>query len=103
MQAAEGCIKQVKLGLSRKTIKTGTPKPLWNHCSELEGGIRSLTALDIYGLQGQVPKTIMSRETADISPYGSLDGFGGSCIMNPMLRTQMINAIWDAGWSQLLM
>ena len=69
MQAAEGCIKQVKLGLSRKTIKTGTPKPLWNHCSELEGGIRSLTALDIYGLQGQVPQTIMSGETTEISPY----------------------------------
>ena len=69
MQAAEGCIKQVKLGSFRKMIKTGTPKPLWEYCLELEGGIRSLTALDIYGLQGQVPQTNMSGETADISPY----------------------------------
>ena len=28
MQAAEGCVKQVKLGSSRKMMKSGSPKPL---------------------------------------------------------------------------
>ena len=103
MQVAEGCTKQVKLGSSRKMIKTGTPKPLWDHCLELEGGIRSLTALDICGLQGQVPHTIMSGETAISARIVSLDGSNGSCIMNPMPRTQTINVLWDVGWDQMSM
>ena len=36
---------------------------------ELEAKIRSNTALDIYELEGQVPETILSGMTADISPY----------------------------------
>ena len=51
MQASEGCIKQTKLGSSRKMFKSGFPKPLWDHCIELEALIRSHTALDIYGLE----------------------------------------------------
>ena len=31
--------------------------------------IRSHTALDIFSLNGQVPETIVSGETADISPF----------------------------------
>ena len=67
MQAAESCVKQVKLGLSRKLTKSGSPKPLWDHCLELEGAIRSHTALGIYGLAGQVSETVMTGETGDIS------------------------------------
>ena len=40
---------------------------LWDDYLELESYSRSHTALDIYSLNGQVPKTIMSGETADIS------------------------------------
>ena len=36
---------------------------------ELEGYIQSHTALDLYELQGQVPETILSGQTADISPF----------------------------------
>ena len=36
MQAAEGCIKQTKLRSLRKMLKAGLPKPLWDHCIELE-------------------------------------------------------------------
>ena len=50
MQAEEGCINQTKLGSSRKILMSGCPKPLWDHCIELEALIRSHTALDIYGL-----------------------------------------------------
>ena len=57
MQAAKGCTKQTKLGYSRRMLKYGSPKALWYHCFELEALIRSHTALDIYGLEGQVPVT----------------------------------------------
>ena len=74
-QAAEGCIKQVKLGSSRKMLKSASPKPLWDHCLEYEGGIRSHTALDIYGLFGQVPETVMTGQTGDISAYCEFEWF----------------------------
>ncbi len=35
-QAAEGCIRELKRGSSRKMIKTRSPKCLWGHCLELE-------------------------------------------------------------------
>ena len=46
---------------------SGCPKPLWDHFIELEALIFSHTALDIYGLEGQVPETCMSGQTGDIS------------------------------------
>ena len=45
------------------------PRQLWDHCLEREAYVRSFTAHDIYSLNGQVPETIMSGETADISPF----------------------------------
>ena len=42
---------------------------LWDHCAEREAYVRSHTALDIYALEGQVPETVMSGQTADISPW----------------------------------
>jgi len=66
-QAAEGCIRKIKRGSSRKMISTGSPKPLWDHCLELEALVRSCTCNDIYVTAGQVPETIMTGSTADIS------------------------------------
>jgi hypothetical protein len=66
-QAAEGCIRELKRGTSRKMIKTGSPKTLWDHCLELEALIRSSTSNDIYMTNGEVPETIMTGSTADIS------------------------------------
>jgi hypothetical protein len=66
-QAAEGCIREIKRGSSRKMIRTGSPKPLWDHCLELEALVRSCTCNDIYMTPGQVPETIMTGSTADIS------------------------------------
>ena len=42
---------------------------LWDHSLELEAYIRLHTARDKYELQGQVPETIMSGQTTDISPF----------------------------------
>ena len=64
-QAAKGCIREILWGSSRKMIGTGSPKPLWDHC--LEALVRSCTCIDIYMPAGQVPETIMTGSTADIS------------------------------------
>jgi len=66
-QAAEGCIRELKQGVSREMIKTGSPQTLWDHCIELDALIRSLTCNDIYMTNGKVPETIMTGSTADIS------------------------------------
>jgi hypothetical protein len=44
-QAAEGCIHKLKSGVSRKMIKTSSPRVLWDHCIEFEELIRSLTSI----------------------------------------------------------
>ncbi len=48
-------------------IKTGSPKCLWDHCLELEAYVCSCTSNDISMTAGQVPETIMTGNTADIS------------------------------------
>jgi len=48
-------------------ISTGSPKPLWDRCLELEALMHSCTCNDIYMTAGQVPDTIMTSSTADIN------------------------------------
>ena len=45
------------------------PTKLWDQCIEFEALIRPHTDLDIYELQGQVPETLLSGQTADISSF----------------------------------
>ncbi len=54
-QAAESCIHELKRGVSRKMIKTGSPRVLWDHCIELEALIRSSTSNNVYMTDGKVP------------------------------------------------
>jgi len=67
MQLAEGCIKELKKGSSRKMIQTGSPKRLWDHCIELQALVRSHTAHNSFALDGETPETRMTGQTADIS------------------------------------
>ena len=67
MQAAEGAIRELKRGVTRKMTRTATPKVLWDHCIELEALIRSHSVNGIYESNGQAPETIMTGSTADIS------------------------------------
>ena len=60
-------------------LKSGCPKPLWDHFIELESLIRSHTALDIYVLEGQVPETVMSSQTGYISSLCEVEWF--ECVM----------------------
>jgi hypothetical protein len=68
-QAVKGCIRKIKRGSLRKMISTDSPKPLWlwDHCLELEALVHSCMCNDIYMTAGQVPETIMTGSTTDIS------------------------------------
>jgi hypothetical protein len=48
-------------------IKTGSPKCLWDFCLELEAYVCSCTNNDIYMTAEQVPETIMTGNTTNIS------------------------------------
>ena len=67
-KATEREIKELKKGSSRE-IKSDAQKSLWNDCLELESYIRFHTAQSIYKLVGDVPETIMSGESANISQF----------------------------------
>jgi hypothetical protein len=66
-QAAEVCVRKLKRGVSRKIIKTGSPRVLWDHCIELEALICSSTCNNVYMTNCKVPETIMTGSTANIS------------------------------------
>jgi hypothetical protein len=76
-QAAEGCICEIKHGVSHKMIRTSAPKCLWDHCIKLEGLVCSHTANDIYATDGEVPETIMKGGTADISQISKFAWYDG--------------------------
>ena len=65
-------------------LKVGSPKPLWDHCIKLEARIRSHTALNIYGLKGQVPETLMTGQTGDISNLCEFEWFQWVMFYQPM-------------------
>ncbi len=66
-QAAEGCTCELKCGVSHKMIKTGSPRVLWDHCTELEELICSSTSNNVYMTNSKVPETIMTGSFTNIS------------------------------------
>ena len=56
-------------------LKSGSPKALRDHYIELEALIHSHTVLDIYGLEGQVPETVMYCHTGDIRSLCEFEWF----------------------------
>ena len=47
--------------------KSDFPARLWDYCAEIQANIRCYTDHDIPTLNGQVPKTVVTGNTADIS------------------------------------
>jgi len=73
---AEGGVREIKKGTGRAMVRSGAPQGLWDHCAELQAKIISHTARGHYKLQNQVPETMLTGQTADISPlaeYGWYD------------------------------
>jgi hypothetical protein len=64
---AESEIREAKRLASKWTVKSQSPRQLWDHEIELTSIVQSHLALDMYKLNGQVPETIMLGQTADIS------------------------------------
>ena len=73
--AAEREIKELKKGAGHKLLWSRAPKHLWDDCLELEAYIWSNTAHETYKLNREVPKTVMSGETSDISKFCELEWF----------------------------
>ena len=61
--AAEREKKELKKGVGRKLLRSRALKCLWGNCLELKAYIRSNTDHEIYKLEREVPKTMMSGET----------------------------------------
>ena len=57
-------------------VRAGAPKPFWADAIKLEAYVRSNTTHDIYSLQGEVPETVMSSETSDISQFWEFAFYG---------------------------
>jgi hypothetical protein len=76
LQAAEGCIRELKRGSSRKMIKIASLKCVRDHCLELEAYVRSCTSNDIYMTAGQVPETITTGNTTNISHIAEFGWYG---------------------------
>ena len=70
--AAEREIKELKKGDGHKLLQSRAPKCLWVAFLELDTYIRSNTAQEIYKLDVEVPKTVMSGETSNISQFSKL-------------------------------
>ena len=64
---AEGAVRENKRAVQRAMKKTDSPERLWDYCSKLHGKIRCHTAHNIPTLNGQVPETVVTGNTADIS------------------------------------
>eukprot|EP00804_Cyclotella_cryptica_P004620 CCRYP_006942-RA/>CCRYP_006942-RA protein AED:0.23 eAED:0.23 QI:0/-1/0/1/-1/1/1/0/675 len=71
--SAEHEIRELKKEAAGKLMRSGAPQRLWCFALEYKSYIRSHTAHDIYRLDGRVPETIASGETANICPFC---GFG---------------------------
>ena len=69
---AESTIREVKKSSSRKMQSTGCPKRFWDDCIEMEAMIMSHTAHPLWELKGEVPETVMTGNTADISQFADL-------------------------------
>jgi hypothetical protein len=67
--AAESAIRELKKAAGRKMVRAGAPKPFWADAIKLEAYIRSNTAHDTFILQGEVPETVMSGKTSNISQF----------------------------------
>ena len=73
--ATEREIKELKKVAGHKLLWSRAPKCLWDNYLGLEACIRSNTAHDIYKLDGEVPKTVVSGETSDNSQFCELEWF----------------------------
>ena len=64
---SEGAVQEKKGAKRREMMKLACPAKLWDYCAELQAKIRCHTAHNIPTLNGQVPETVVTGNTAYIS------------------------------------
>jgi hypothetical protein len=72
---AESEIREVKRLASKWTVKSQSPRRLWDHAIGLASIVRSHLASDMYKQNGQVTETIMLGQTCDICFICSFDWY----------------------------
>ena len=77
--------------------KSRCPEAMWDHCVDLEALIRSHTDLDIYSPEGQVPETVMSGQTGDISSLCEFEWFKWLMFFQPK-ETYPDNKMFIGRW-----
>jgi hypothetical protein len=71
--AAKNGVRELKKASARQTLKKHSPKCLWDDAMELQAHILLHTAGNLFGLNGEMPETTLSGETADLLEFA---GFG---------------------------
>ena len=64
---ADGAVRENKRAARRAIKKSDCPAKLWDYCAKLQAKSRCHTVHDIPTLNGQVPETVVTGNTADIS------------------------------------
>ena len=72
---AEQEIRELKRGTWKFLRMKRAPKRLWCFCAVWYSGVRRLTALDIYRLQGRVPAEARLGNTPDISEFAQFEWY----------------------------
>ena len=95
--AVESTMRELKKAAGRKVIKSSSPKKLWDDCLELEMEIRSCPTNNVFELKGEVQRTVMKGETANIThlcEFGLYDWYTSETML---LHTLMTNGFWEDG------
>jgi hypothetical protein len=66
---AEVNIREAKKSIHRLMTKTKTPKILWDYCASYVAEIISLTANNLYAVNGRTPHELVTGNTPDISEW----------------------------------
>jgi len=75
LDLAETGVHELKKGAARAMVSTHTPYVLWDHCFEWRAKVTSHTARGHYKLKGEVPESILTGQTVDISALAEYGWF----------------------------
>ena len=80
---AESAVRELKMSYRRAMRRAQSPEPLWDHCITLQAEIRSHTALSLFDLDGDVPQTVLTGDTPDISHLCEMEWYQPVWFLSP--------------------
>ena len=80
---AESAVRELKMAYRRAMRRAQSPEVLWDHCISLQAEIRTHTALSLFDLDGEVPETVLSGDTPDISHLCEFEWYEFVWFLNP--------------------